>query len=61
MASFDYPAVCPLMGGKKISEDMCFELHLLLDHPSWTVPEEYHLIERSPEICKSCPYHHDDI
>lgn len=61
MDSFNYPAACPLVGGRQINEDMCFELHLLIAHPSWPVPEEFHLVVHSPEICQSCPYHHDDI
>lgn len=57
-----YPVKCPLMGGREIAEEICFDIHGVVDWgaPKYTAPEEAFSEDGYQEICRDCPYHRYD-
>ena len=57
-----YPVCCPLMDNQFIEEEICFDIHCVVDAgaPKYIAPKIAVTKERFKEICKNCPYHRDD-
>lgn len=57
-----YPVVCPLMDNEKIEEEICFDIHSVVDAgaPKYTAPEKAMEKDNFEEICKNCPFHRYD-
>lgn len=62
MNNIVYPVTCPLMNDKKIDEDTCFDIHMVVHGgtPKWTAPEEIYEKSNYEEICFNCKYHRYD-
>lgn len=57
-----YPVKCPLMDGSEIEEEICFDIHGVVDWgaPTYTAPNRAVSKDGFKEICRSCPNHRDD-
>ena len=57
-----YPVCCPLMDNQYIEEEICFDVHCVVDAgaPQYIAPKIVVTKENFKEICKKCPYHRDD-
>ena len=57
-----YPVSCPLMGGEKIAEEICFDIHCVVDGgtPERFAPKKAVRTPDFKKICRECPYHRDD-
>ena len=57
-----YPVFCPLMDNELIEEEVCFDIHMVVDAgaPERTAPAKATSKERYKEICRNCKYHRDD-
>lgn len=57
-----YPVSCPLLDGRKIDMDTCFDIHMVVcgEAPRWTAPSGIYEKEDYVNICNSCEFHRDD-
>lgn len=57
-----YPVVCPLMDNEKIEEEICFDIHSVVDAgaPKYTAPDLAMEKKNFKEICRTCPFHRYD-
>ncbi|MBQ3257818.1 MAG: hypothetical protein IJA67_10440 [Oscillospiraceae bacterium] len=58
----NYPVKCPLMNEQEIPEEVCFDIHGVVDWgaPKHTAPNEAFSQDGYKEICRSCQFHRDD-
>ena len=51
-----------LILNRDISEGTCFDIHMVVagEAPTWSAPEEIYQVEGYVQLCKKCPYHHND-
>ena len=57
-----YPVRCPLMDNEFIEEEICFDIHSVVDAgaPKYTAPKKAVSKESFQDICRECPYHRYD-
>lgn len=57
-----YPVRCPLMDDEYIEEEICFDIHSVVDAgaPKRTAPKKAVQKENFEEICTNCPFHRYD-
>lgn len=58
----NYPVSCPLMDNELIEEEICFDIHMVVDAgaPERTAPAKAVNTDGFREICRKCKYHRDD-
>lgn len=58
----NYPVLCPLMGGKEIDINTCFDIHMVVssEAPEYTAPQEIYRHSDYRAVCNACPNHRND-
>ena len=57
-----YPVMCPLMDNEEIAEEICFDIHCVVEGgtPERFAPKKAREKTNYKQICKHCTYHRND-
>ena len=58
----NYPVCCPLMDNEEITEEICFDIHMVIEDgaPKRTAPQKIFETPNYADVCTKCPYHRKD-